>query len=196
MPEMGMSMRQAQRLVQRLEIKQLLAVEAPPGAVRGFAGLRIADQILRVHHTAGLIIGGVARLAWTGSCRGMICTRKDVDVAVLSLDSANHPDRFEGGIDWWATEDQSVGPINGNGVELIYGVWVTNPLAPGLYLAPAELLWSWRVQELAVFHEQRVVREVRAPRLRDKPLIHEYPTLPAYALEWRFTDPKRWRIFG
>jgi hypothetical protein len=191
--QMLMLPRCTMRLTQRLELKPTFRIEAPPEAQRGFGGMKVANDILVRLGIPGLLIGSLARKAWTGEYRGVISSRKDVDVIVLSSSSEKHPSRFEGGIDWWVTCDPVAGPTNGNDCELIYAVETRNALAPGLYLATPDFLWAWRRQELLFFSNRRIVRDAQQPRIRTNPLIVEYPVPPPQALEWRFTARDRWR---
>ncbi|MBI4138945.1 hypothetical protein HY479_02230 [Candidatus Uhrbacteria bacterium] len=179
-------------MAMRLETKLVFQTDAPPDAQRGFTGLKIAHEILLRLEVPGLLVGGLARKAWTGGHRGTLSGRKDVDVIVLSRFSEKHPSRFEGGIDWWMTDDPDVGPTNGNGCELIYTVEIRNPLAPGLHLAVPNFLWAWRREELSFFRKRKFGRDTRTPRIRPEPLILEYPLPPERSLEWRFIARDRW----
>ncbi len=188
----GFRMDLAPRQLLRMECKLSLGVDAPPDAARGFAGLSIAHDICQSLDVAGLIIGGVARAAWSARERSAVSARKDVDVIVLSLDPARHPTRFEGGIDWWCTTDLAIGPINGNGVELIYAVKVETALKPGLHLCPFFELADWRAREKKAFASERRVAHIPQSARSSIPIITEYPAIPLGALKWQFTQANRW----
>ena len=196
-PEMRLVLRHAQTL--RCEPLQRLQKNAPPNAVHGFHGLTIAHTILLARQVPGLLIGGLARASWLAKDRSAISTpqRKDVDVIVLSMDADLHPERFEGGVDWWMTTVSDVGHTNGNGVELIWNTWPGRDMAPGLHLAPIQLLLEWRLQEKAAFAKKRNVllphKALDPNHWRRIPLIHEYPTVSMHDLRWHFTHPSRWR---
>jgi hypothetical protein len=172
-----------------------LQAPGPENATTGFEGLKLAHECLLRLGAPGLLIGGVARRAWTSSHRSSIGGRKDVDVVILVDNPDRYPNRFENGIDWWVPTEEREALRNGNACRLIYLVWAQRALAPGLYLASPTLLWTWRIEELAFFGLHRRVNETSAPRLREKPLIHEYPVAPDAALRWRFTPRDSWEIY-
>lgn len=191
---MCMVLRQSVSLRQelRLETKQSLEAPAPESATRGFAGLRSAHGILLERGLPGLLGGGLARKAWISPSRSSLSPRKDVDVAVLHRKPDAFPERFEGGIDWWLPDGEGL-LTNGNGVELIYTVSGSPSLRPGLYLPQPDVLWIWRTAEYRAFGGKRLIRDAK-PRLRCRPLIHEYPICPSSLLCAGFAPRERWQV--
>lgn len=190
----GLGFRQEQGFRQelRLELKQALQEPGPASAARGFAGMRIAHDILTDSGLPGLLIGGLARKAWISPNRSALSSRKDVDVVVLRRDPDRFPSRFEGGIDWWLPDENGF-LTNGNGVELIFVVGERLRLKPGLYLPQPEALWSWRQAEHLAFGKERTIRDAY-PRLRVRPLILEYPLCPSVCMSAGFTPRERWKL--
>jgi len=191
---MGMVLRQSVSLRQELRLEPRLSLQAPApdSATRGFAGMRSAHEILQERGLPGLLIGGLARKAWISPSRGSLSPRKDVDVAVLHRFPDAFPDRFEGGIDWWLPDGEGF-LTNGNGVELIYTVSGRPSLRPGLYLPQPDVLWIWRTAEYRAFGGKRLIRDAK-PRLRSRPLIHEYPVCPSTLLNIGFAPRERWQV--
>jgi len=192
--ELGLRMVPCHRLELRQTLRLVaLSADAPPEAARGAAGLATADEILKRLGVPGLLIGGIARKSWTAKTKSSVFSSKDVDVMVLSFDPWKHPERFEGGVDWWMTNHPDVGPTNGNGVELIYSATPLYPLPPGLHVAPAALLWDWREQEQEAFRGKKMVTNARRPdQIHKTSLVYNYPICLEYKLRSFFTDPSRW----
>lgn len=170
---MHLEMRHSLR--QTLELRPPLGVDCPPDPVRGFNGMAAAHSICKRLGVAGLLIGGIARKAWTGKHRGAISPRKDVDVIVLSSDEKYHPKRFEGGIDWWLPNEEWH-LVNGNDCVLIYSVIPLVALEPGLHIATPDMLYMWRQREKVTFTDKNV-RDAFPKKFHRKPIIHEYPVI-------------------
>jgi hypothetical protein len=175
----GLRMSQGPRLKQTHGLVQRLEAPSPEEAVTGFAGMGVAHRILRRNQAAGLLIGGVAKELWrlttNTDLRARVDEHKDVDVLVLSHDCERHPEKWQGGVDWWVTHSPEERPCNGSSVGIIWSARLLRPLAPGLYLCPRSILAESVVEEGSQFPGRTVVSH----RFKAEPSSNWYP-VPSY----------------
>ncbi len=170
---LGYSMEQKPRLnlEQRLALKQLLSLNLSlrhpesPGAMKGFEGLKIADQILKDKGIKGILIGGLSESIWNPKhSKKDFKSHKDVDVLVSSLPEEAHFEELEGGIDWWLPTEEELeikyltGPVklkikyfeNAFNIKLSFGIDVIDDKLPaGLYMPSREFVVGMREAEVS-----------------------------------------------
>ena len=118
---MEMSMCCSQSQVQELSfeqkfgLEQLLAVRkrlkhsSYKKAVKGFEGMKVADEYLKRNDASGVLIGGLSEAIWDRNRSDEYLTyhHKDVDVAVIKGDSELFRG-FDEGVDWWVLQNGKV----------------------------------------------------------------------------------------
>jgi hypothetical protein len=163
--------------------RQILRAPRPPAAVAGLEGMRVADEILKLHNAVGLLIGGLAKEIWKGESRPeKFAEHKDVDVLVLSRECDHHPGQFEHGVDWWVRHEPYELPTNGSSIGIIWQLSLVKPnIAAGLYLPPVALLRESIEQEFEAWGKAFVVKG-RHDRYAKTPGLTTYAVLPIETL--------------
>lgn len=160
----------------RLQLRQTIELApTPPEAICGIDGMMVADEVLKKYKVAGMLVGGIAKEAWSGSSKPSDFSKhKDVDVLVLSRDCDKHPNQWEAGIDWWIRHKATERPTNGSDVGLVWRISFRRhvKVSPGLYLCPLELLKNSIRQERRVFgNEFRHNKKLGAIRFNKFPIL-------------------------
>lgn len=177
-------------LALELKLKQTLELEAPapPDAITGIDGLKVADQVLKEYNAVGMLIGGLAKELWCGVVSDeRLSQHKDIDVLVLSYDCTSHPEQWTSGVDWWVSHNFHERPTNGTSVGILWRVELephAQQISRGLYLCPLKLLRQ------AIAAERHILKGYRVAGGRFKvnpaPL---YPLLDELQLRWSWASP-------
>lgn len=166
----------------------------PPEPPPGIEGLRLADQILKDYGSCGILVGSVAKHIWLGvDDVDDLDNHKDTDVVCLSGFCHRHPGQWEGGIDWWVRHSIMEAPTNGTGyiLKYLFSLEPPQPMPPGLYLCPRELVIHSIKRATLVWGNKL---DICCREILSRPNFREFPIMPKDFLRIAWFNPDRHRV--
>lgn len=176
-------------LYQGPSLKLLLRAPNPPQAVRGLEGMKVADAILKQYNVAGLLIGGIAKSILRGNINlSSLARHKDVDVLICSVNCEEHPEQWEGGVDWWISHGDAEKPTNGCCNILANILFYAEE--PGLHIPEPNALWHLAQLEKTEFADENKISFGPKPATWKRERVGKmgYKLIPATISDWPKSD--------